>query len=144
MLLFLCAVVCFSAAACTLDLSHKHYLDKFGYCNSCQSDQTILLTKNADGEYVSEKLNLNTINETFIRFVSDGTSPLQITVNCITSEASSIVLFSKTDDYIASKYDKTNPVLICREPLTAGETYYVRIKFNRGGETTVKITPYSE
>ena len=110
------------------DLSHKHYTDNYGVCKNCNTDITVTIEKDSSGNYMPTNFLLQKHTDTYLKFISNGESKITITVNCETSNINSIILYSKTDDYIASKYDKTNPVLIYDQPLIANETYYIKIQ----------------
>ena len=135
----LTAVFCLGASAC--DLSHKHFVDSYGYCNNCQEDQAIdLVQKN--GSYVAEPSDQNTYNEVFFRFVGNGEQGVKIAVTCVGTGVSSVIFFSEKDDYIASKYDTENPQIASAEPLEKGVTYYVRVKLTQNGKVGLTVTPW--
>ena len=135
----LTACMCLSASAC--DLSHKHVVDDCGYCNACQKDTAIDLIKK-DGVYVAEMTDCNTYNETFFRFVGNGETAVKILAICENTQAESVILFSENDDYIASKFDRENPLVECQEPLETGVIYYVRVKLTQNGRLGLTVTPW--
>ena len=141
--LYAMAIICLSipfilsVTAC--DLSHKHYLDNYGYCRSCDQDMCIALTKNSNSEYIAE-INIDPYNETFLSFVSDGEQGIEITVsNYGSGVVNSIILYSQDDDYIVSKYDTSNPVLTYSDRLTKNKKYYIKIKFTQVSQAKITI-----
>ena len=69
-------ILCFFLCSC--DLSHKHYLDNYGVCKSCNQDVCILLSNNVNGEYISEIIDINPYNDVFVKFVSTGDMVLKL------------------------------------------------------------------
>ena len=122
------------------DLSHKHYTDNYGYCNSCKTDITIDIEKDSNNNYLPKDIMLQHYTDTYLKFVSNGESNITIEVQCESTDIESIILYSKTDDHIASKYDKENPVLTCNEQLTTGETYYIKIKSSTYGSAKIILS----
>ena len=140
--LLLVAVLLLSS--CGMDLSHKHYTDDYGYCRSCETDTAHLLQKNADGIYVTEELPFPAYTDVFLTFRGEGEGGLTVTVTPLsTAEVAAIILYSESDDYIASRYDRQDPVLKYSEPLEDGVLYYVRIKPSVAGAIKVIIEPNS-
>ena len=126
-------ITCFSAC----DLSHKHFTDNFGVCKTCSEDISVLIEKNGNNSYVQTNFNLQVYTDTFLKFVSNGESSLTIKIECANSTIKSIILYSKTDDYIASTYNTQNPVLTCNEQLIAGETYYIKIQSDKFADAKI-------
>ena len=129
--------VLFLFAGC--DLSHKHYTDNYGVCRSCGTDITVTIKKDTANNYLPTEFMLQHNTDTYLKFVSNGESKITITINTSSPVVKSIVLYSKSDDYIASKYDSSNPVLVYEEPLTANETYYIKIQSTNSGKANVVI-----
>lgn len=123
-----CSLIIFSLSFFACDLSHKHYTDNFGVCKNCNEDISILIDKDKNGAYIQKSFNLQLYTDTYLKFVSNGESQLTIKVESTASNIKSIILYSKTDDYIASTYNSENPILTCNEQLIAGETYYIKIQ----------------
>lgn len=136
--IFACLLVVFSLSFIACDLSHKHYTDNFGVCKSCNEDISVLIDKDKNGAYIQKSFNLQVYTDTYLKFVSNGESQLTIKVECPSSNIKSVILYSKTDDYIASTYNSENPIFTCNEQLIAGETYYIKIQSNN--VATAKIT----
>ena len=127
------------------DLSHKHYLDNYGYCMQCQKNQVVSLTRSQDGHYTAEEKSFNPYNDIFYKFVANGENGIQISVSSTsTAKIASILLYTKEDDYIASTYDSENPNLLHQEPLKTGETYYIRVKAREIGTINLTVTPLAE
>lgn len=128
--MFLILIVC-SSLNVGCDLSHKHYTDNFGVCKSCQNDISVLIKKDNNNDYIETEFNLQIHTDTYLKFISNGESQLTIRIECENANIKSIILYSKNDNYIASKYDSNNPVLICSEQLTADEEYYIKIESDK-------------
>ena len=133
--IYFCLIISIFLVGC--DLSHKHYTDNFGVCRNCNTDISVMIQKDQNENYLVTDFALQYYTDTYLKFVSNGESELTITIECDTADIESIVLYSKTDDYIASKYDRNNPVLVCNEQLERGETYYIRIKSSKARNARV-------
>ena len=131
------ACVLFLFAGC--DLSHKHYTDNYGVCKTCGTDITVTIKKDSNNNYLPTNFNLQYYPDTYLKFVSNGENKITITIKTNSPVVKSIVLYSKSDDYIASKYDVNNPVLVCEEPLIANETYYIKIESTNAENAQVVI-----
>jgi len=129
--IILCYILIVSSIFVGCDLSHKHYTDDFGVCNNCKKDISVLIEKDTNNNYIETELNLQLHTDTYLKFVSNGENKLTIKIECDGADIKSIILYSKTDDYIASKYDKEDPVLVCNEQLTPNETYYIKIQSDK-------------
>ena len=129
----------FSTFFIACDLSHKHYTDDFGVCRSCNTDISVLIQKDGNNNYIPTTFNLQHYTDTYLKFVSNGESELTIKVECSGADIESIILYSKTDNHIASKYDRRNPVLTCNEQLSANETYYIKIKSSTSASAKVVL-----
>ena len=134
---FVLTVLLCTACGCQMDLSHKHYVNNYGVCRQCQEDQSLVLTKNAQGEYLSGDLQLGTISDTIIRFVANGERGVTVAVECETSEIKDVTLYSKTSAYMCGG----TSTLTWENELVAGQTYYLRLRMKQAGVTRVSVTP---
>ena len=124
-----------------MDLSHKHYLNQYGFCSACQKDQAVRLERNEKGEYASERVKPEMYNDTFFKFSSNGENGIEISLQCEDCSIEEILLLSDDAAYITSAYAKET--LIYDYPLTAGITYYVRVKLKDSGQgyLTMNVAP---
>ena len=139
---FILMVCCLLSLALfsSCDLSHKHYLDEYGYCKSCQKDQAIELSLK-DGVYSSGEVYLTVINESFFKFVSSGEKGVEIKVDYVSTEVTSIIFFSTKSNSLAYKFDRSNPVAVYKGDLEEGETYYVKLKLTKEGSLKLTVCP---
>lgn len=122
---------------CSIDLSHKHYLNSYGICSQCQKDVSVLLTKNVDGRYVSADIKTDVYNDTIVRFLGDNENGVHITVEANNGAVvGNVKLYSQTSAYITQSTG-TAP-LIWENKIEQGKMYYVRIQTT--GQGTVKVT----
>lgn len=133
--MYFCLIISVFLVGC--DLSHKHYTDDFGVCRNCNTDISVMIQKDQNENYLVTDFTLQYYTDTYLKFVSNGESELTITIECDAADIESIILYSKIDDYIASKYDRNNPVLVCNEQLERGEIYYIRIKSDKAADARV-------
>ncbi|MBO5328812.1 MAG: hypothetical protein J6B04_06535 [Clostridia bacterium] len=124
----LCSCGIFVAADC--DLSHKHYLNDYGVCRSCQEDKAVLLTLNENGEYKSDEVTIDVYNDTIIKFVSNGEKGIELKINCESEGVKTVTLLSDTTAYIPINKNYQTGNYVSEIQFVKGETYYVKISFS--------------
>lgn len=132
----------FGFVGCTIDLSHKHYTDKYGYCSNCGTDTSVTLEKNESGEFVSEEMGVGYFgysDEMYYKFTLDKDSRIKISLSCDTSSSGEINLYTKEDDYIyvSSDFDAPEENTKISNEILEKDTYYIYVKFYE--ETTCKV-----
>ncbi len=123
------------------DLSHKHYTDGYGYCASCETDTSILLTRDDAGVYASEVCAFGQYATPYFKFTAKGEPGVRIEVIPDTAEVSAVILYTRKNSYVASKYDKDDPVILYELPLEDGGEYFVRLELSRPGTLSIRIAP---
>jgi hypothetical protein len=141
--LILSTALAFSLAllsGCSLDLSHKHYPNAYGYCNTCDTHLCVIAERGTDGVYDTGEMSLIPYNDLFVQFVLTEDSPVRIeisaesTVNLGTSRSYS------NQSALISETSGTTP-LTYENPLSASVTHYFRIQATGSGTVRVRITP---
>ena len=138
---FMVSILFFSlAAGCSLDLSHKHYPDSYGYCKSCQTDLCVTIEQGLDGIYDSGEIALIPYNDVYVKFNVAEDSPATIQVLKVGSvELGSTTLYSTNASLISSTWGETP--LQYSNTLSTTTTYYLRIQATGSGAVRVRITP---
>ena len=141
-LLLTCA---FAFCSCGMDLSHKHYLNEFGFCRQCQKDLSISMK--FDGEkYVSEEVNCPTNDYTYFKFVANSASHVTIYLEEITAsvESYNLHLYKEGSYGLSLWHDVENNSFRYENPLTQGDTYFVKVKASAAGKIrlSVQFTSY--
>ena len=127
----LCLVICVCTIFTSCDLSHKHYFDNYGVCKSCQKDSCITLTKDSNSNTYSLPyyVNINTRDDGFFKFVSNGENGILITFTKDESSSNGqtdfkqIKFYSEKSAIITSTYE--NQTLKYSNTLEKGVTYYI-------------------
>lgn len=127
---------------CTIDLSHKHYTDKYGYCSNCDTDTSITLEKNESSEFVSDEMSVGYFgytDEMYYKFTLDKDSKIKISLSCDSSSFGEIKLYTKENDYIylSSDFDAPEENAKVSNEILEKDTYYIFVKFYE--ETTCKV-----
>lgn len=133
-LLLFCGVM---FSACTLDLSHKHVCDKYGYCNSCSTDTCVVLTPAGTG-YTSNQVYVKSgNNQVYYKFVGNGQGSLTLVFNSNVAKVSNLQLYTKTNSsfYFTSSDNYTK--FTYNYTFTQGETYYIQLKVNADAYVTL-------
>lgn len=139
--LILATALAFSlaAAGCSLDLSHKHYPDAYGYCKSCETDLCVTLEQGLDGTYTSGDIALIPYNDVYVKFNVTEDSPATIQVSAVGSvELRATTLYSNESALISSTWGETP--LQYLNTLSTTQTYYLRIQATGSGSVRVRIT----
>ncbi len=133
------------SAGCQTDLSHKHYLDSYGVCRSCQEDLAVSLSKNNEGIYDSGNITTSKNLETIVKFVGQGENGITVTVDCEDAVVKTVDFYSEKSAMMGSKYmsDQTS-VSQTHEfsfdyKLENGVTYYLRFTMNAGGNIKTSV-----
>ena len=124
--------------ACNIDLSHKHYLNSYGVCNSCQKDVSVLLTKTG-GQYVSTDIQTDVYCDTIVRFVGDNENGIRVSVTASENvPVGNGTLYSQTTAYYTQTTGATP--LVWQGNIESGKMYYLRIQTTGHGTLKVTIT----
>ena len=123
--LILCGLI---FASC--DLSHKHFFDAYGKCKNCNFNSCITITKNqSSNSYTSNYANINTKDDGYFKFTSNGENGIIITFtkNQSTSIGQTnfkqIKFYSEKSSLIASNINSN--ILEYNGKLELGVTYYI-------------------
>ena len=138
--LMLCGVVFLQAC----DLSHKHYEDKYGICQSCGKDTAELLTPNSNQEFISSEKFGRENDFVYFKFVSLGEEFINITVTEISGKVNYVELYSKTTSNLYLSHMSGENVYCHESPLTQGETYYIRVRLLKAGNVKISVSPFVE
>lgn len=126
-----CLVLLIGVIFTSCDLSHKHYFDNYGVCKSCQKDSCITITKDPNSNTYSLPyyVNINTRDDGFFKFVSNGENGILITFTKDESSSNGepsfkqIRFYSEESALITSNVEKQT--LSYNNTLKAGVTYYI-------------------
>ncbi len=140
-LCFLLALLFTVSSLFGCDLSHKHYTDAYGYCASCETDTAVVLTAGEDGVYASGMRSYGQYDTPYFKFTAGGEAAVRIEVIPETAEVSAVILYTRKSPYVASKYDKENPVILYDSPLEAEGEYFIRLELSRPGTLSLRIVP---
>ncbi|MBR2022889.1 MAG: hypothetical protein IJ996_00035 [Clostridia bacterium] len=141
--LILSTALAFSLAllsGCSLDLSHKHYPNDYGYCKTCETDLCVIAEKGEDGVYDTGEMNLIPYNDLFVQFVLTEDSPVRIEISAeSTVDLGTSRLYSNQSALISGT-SGTTP-LTYENSLSANATHYFRVQATGSGTVRVRITP---
>ena len=122
----------------------SHYLNDYGVCKQCGDDMSISLNRNNNLEYVIEDVYCTTNDYTYFKFVSSGEENFTIYIEEQTAKIDDInclKFYTKQIHNISLSHlvgeHKWNGI----QPLTAGETYYLRIQVKTAGTIKVIVQP---
>ena len=127
----------FMLSAC--DLSHKHYVDNYGYCSSCKTDTAIVLT-NRVYYYESREVECSSVDFVYFRFVSNGESSIKITIEEISGAVNYINMYSKHINNLYVQHTYGTNEYFHDQPLIEGETYYIKVKAYDNTKIKILIT----
>lgn len=125
---FILITTCFILVSC--DLSHKHYFDDYGKCRNCGVNTCKTLTKDSNSNtYSYDYVKINTKDDGFFKFVSNGENGIKITFTKNQSTSIGETTFKKIKFYSENSAIITSNVerseLEYNGQLTAGVTYYI-------------------
>ena len=142
--LVLCLLICCVVFLQACDLSHKHFEDKYGVCQTCGEDTAELLTPNPNQEFISSEKHGRENDFVYFKFVSLGEEFINITVNEITAKVSYVELYTKTVKNLYLSHVSGENVYSYDLPLTQGETYYIRVRLQKAGNIKIGVSPFVE
>lgn len=127
----------FSLSAC--DLSHKHYLNDYGVCKQCNQDVCFIASGDGVGNYKAENINCQLVFETYVKFVATKSAPVEITITCGTAKVNNFIMYALSNRQLAYCYNSDDLRATTSEPLTAGTTYYIKVKVTTAGSLSVNV-----
>ena len=122
---------------CSLDLSHKHYLDNYGVCNSCKENLCIELQRNANLEYVSNNVATKANEYVYFCFQGNGEDSIMIEVE-LSGSIQEVRLYSKDSTSYFLTPKQGNKYLYESE-IIANKTYYFKVRTMSADNIKIKI-----
>lgn len=143
-ILLAAAFIISSLTGCSLDLSHKHYTDDFGFCKTCDTDLCRALRESgsiltsgsvnaADGETLYFSFKPNGAGSTVIKIVSESAVLDERGVDIYTRDSYGIGFIPLYSD------DGNVKILKSNGTLDTDTVYYIRFTVKRRGTVTVNI-----
>ena len=131
----------FLFTACGMDLSHKHYLNDFGFCRQCQKDLAHTLSL-VNGEYVSEEVDCKTDDYTYFKFLANKNTPVTIYLEEITAsvESYNLHLYKENAYGLSLNHNAEDNSFYYANELTQGDTYFVKVKAGAAGKIKLRVS----